>query len=200
MSKTYKENPLMDRDLRDLVYATQMVELQKEQQVKKPVNTEQSPSTARLLAMNEKELADYRDRPLADCQVKDKYGNIVINKREIDPEIAVAYQEHRMKSKNTLGDAVSYGATSVSPEKREKAIDAYVCSQPVEITAEQATKLQELTPVKAVVASQSIEAKEEPKKGFASKIYHYFWKKGLPVNKITPKQFSVEIANEDEEK
>lgn len=120
---------------------------------KKPATTVQAASTQAILDRDPSRDAEWQSRPLASnwLAVSDAInpdGSIdrdkAVNARAVTAQEVAIIEDTRRKSKNTSGDAISEGASSITPEKRERAIDALVFSEPAPITEEQLEKAKEL--------------------------------------------------------
>lgn len=86
---------------------------------KRPVTTDQAPSTQKLLDMTESELEEYRKRPLdaAKATLADVGARYI---SEQDFMFEDGPKGRRRKERNSLGDAVSFGAHMHSKETLEK--------------------------------------------------------------------------------
>lgn len=99
---------------------------------KKPVNTAQCASTQAILDRPIDKDEEWRNRPMAPGWEAPREVN-----HAFDPAQIVIVEGMRRESKNTQGDAISMGESSVTEEAREKAISAFTCSPPAELTHEQ---------------------------------------------------------------
>lgn len=93
---------------------------------KRVASTDQAPSTQKLLEMSDAELEEYRKRPLVaaranDANIETDYYAAVGARQisELEFMIEDGPSGRRRKEKNTLGDAVSYGASGHSKESLE---------------------------------------------------------------------------------
>lgn len=104
----------------------------------------QSASTQAILDRPESEDAKYRNRPILNWQAVPNAKSIdkAVAKRDFDATQVQIIEDHRRKSKNSIGDAVSYGDSGMSKESRSKAIDSYMYSQGITFSADLISQFQ----------------------------------------------------------
>jgi hypothetical protein len=161
--------------------------------------TAQPASTAALLSMTDDEAAIHRNRPIvskSQAQIVDRDGNVDVGQRQVDIKDIVLIEGMRRASKNTQGDSISEGASSVTVESNIRAIEAFQYEQAAQITAAQAAKAVELGLI--VKATPIDTPPEPPKPSLSTKILHWLWKRGVRVDRLTKSEFSVDIADKDE--
>lgn len=106
----------------------------------------QPASTRKLMLMTDEEHRAFHESPistegqttLADLGLSDEEKAAKIGQRNISPEEFAVHDAYRKASKNTQhqfdkghGNLLATGISSVTPETRQKAIDAYLYSPPV---------------------------------------------------------------------
>lgn len=106
----------------------------------------QPKSTQKMMLMSDEEHKAFHETPidptgqttLADINLSDDELAAKVNKRTLTSEETINYVQHRQTSKNTQhqfteghGNLLARGSSSVTPETREKGINAFVYSQPV---------------------------------------------------------------------
>jgi hypothetical protein len=146
----------------------------------------QNPHVLKVMNMSSEELAKYRDRPMPakedwkrETDAEKIQGEMIAKNPTRINDLAIAEHE-RHKSKNTQGDAVSEGATSVSPVKVERAIEAYIHTPPAPMTDAQKAglnraelvrqeTLRELTKIEQY--SGPVVEVEKKKPGFWSRLF-----------------------------
>lgn len=118
----------------------------------------QPASTKRLLMMTDEEHAEHMKRPvptweqaLAVKGALNEDGTIDMDKavaaRPITAQEVAVVEDIRRKGRNSQGDAVSYGASAFTSERREAAVDAFIYTPPAELTPAQKTKLTEMNKI-----------------------------------------------------
>jgi hypothetical protein len=162
---------------KDPLYKELMVEALKAQRREKTTpSTEQSASTAAILARPESEDEKWRNRPFlspeqiyahgkidqARMLVDEDYYRQVTGFRKVTEQEVNLIEGMRRQSKNTLGDAVStMGASSVSQESKERAINAFMYSPPAKLTP---LETQNLTELKKMLEPPKIPYAEKKRK------------------------------------
>lgn len=135
---------------KDYLYAMFMAdELKARPYEKKPASTVQAASTQAILNRPKEKDAEWFNRPIPlnwKAKPDAKTTEEAVGTRAVTPEEIHIDENRRRASKNTLGDAVSGGARSVAPDSIERAISAYTCSPPAELTETEKMKLKALTP------------------------------------------------------
>lgn len=108
----------------------------------KPRTTIQAASTQRVLYMTDEELEEYHKRPLPDNWKGEEI------ERSFDPKQVSIIERMRQSGKNTQGDAMSSGGGFSSTfDTKVRAISAFTCTPPAELTPKQKkllTALQEI--------------------------------------------------------
>lgn len=156
-----KEKELKERLLEYVIYTSRVVEeLKKVRRDPTPVNTVQAASTQRVLNMSDKELAEYRSRPMvteAEYRAKpskplkenatqdEYYAWLTATRDDVTPDMVIRHEQMRRGSKNTLGESTK---SAFSKDLREKAVEAFRFSKPTEILESQKERIVELNPIK----------------------------------------------------
>lgn len=195
---------------KNAVYAEQMArELAAIPREKKPPTTTQAASTQAILSRDPSQDEHHFNRPLPlnwkarpdllpdgiDFNtLSEAEKDSIVAARKVSAEEIRVEEQRRRGSKNTLGDAVSEGATSVSPESRDRAIDAFYYSPSSELTHHEKEKLKALTPY-SPLPPQPVETPK--KQSLAGCISHWFWKRGVPVYRFSKKELSLDKANKE---
>lgn len=159
-------------------------EQRKARRDKIPPTTTQSPSTIANMA-KQAERHPFQDkewviRPISDdwLAVKDaKDLNEMVGRRALDHE-QVSHIEsiRRGGSGNTLGDGFM---SSVSPERRDSAINAFTYSKPYDPTTDELTRMAtpaELAEIKNYTNPDQGMAKEEKSVGWGIRVAKFLWK------------------------
>lgn len=95
---------------------------------KRPISTEQSESTKRLLSMSEEELKAYRNRPLPKYEdwKREDDAEKVFSTHKADHETIMATKSIRHTNHgNRIGDAVSEGGSAFG-HRKDQAVDAFM--------------------------------------------------------------------------
>jgi hypothetical protein len=166
---------------------------------KKPVSTVQAASTQKLLSMTDEEAANHKKQRMFewDNNINPTWNDQ--NRAEKDAEKVFAEsvaksptrfmdsmraENLRRDSKNTMGDAVSYGATGFSENTKEAARQGFSYTPPAPLTKEQTARLTELN----IITEYEGPVPEKPKKkSWFQKVFgqdetHVSWR-DLPWNK-----------------
>jgi hypothetical protein len=100
---------------------------------KRPISTEQSESTKRLLSMSEEELKAYRNRPLPKYEdwKREDDAEKVFSTHKADHETVMATESIRHTNHgNRIGDAISEELSGIPLEVKEKAIEQMMKPMP----------------------------------------------------------------------
>lgn len=132
----------------------------------------QQPSTQAILARPKEKDLEHFLRPLVDCQVRDKDGNIDVAERKVTAEEVSHVESVRRRSKNTTGESDK----SAFEDSKEKAVDAFLCSPGVILTPEE---LQRVTKMVAyedqALAIKQIEQPKPVKWDLRHQFGLFFW-------------------------
>jgi len=90
-----------------------------------------------------------------------EYRKKALGFRDVDPLQVAAIEDIRRKGRNSQGDAVSQGASSVSKETKERAVNAFLFSPPAKLTH---SEIKKLTEVKKIEDAPKIIVESEIKK------------------------------------
>ena len=135
-----RELPELTAEARD--YAERVAQHVRNSRVVKPATTSQCPSTERLLSRDPKFDKAWQSRSLPDGWQADRFASWQGSAEQI-----VSFEAVRRRSKNTQGDAVSEAESSVSPERRQLAIEAFQYSGGTRLTPEEKQRIVKMNPI-----------------------------------------------------
>jgi len=195
------------KDQRDKDYVEQMVSAKQSQSPHVPLKkltpeeilAMQPASTRAVLTRDPSLDAEYQNRPISTIG-QSTFGDLkkdldkLVAKRDIDAADAALVEEMRRGSKNTTGDSVSQGASSITPERKERAKEAFSYSKPTSLTPEQQRQAKELNEIQKL---GEIQAEEPPKDGFFKKVRNKLWPKEK-VEGYVPPTLRKKLEGEDE--
>ena len=149
------------------VYTDFMVEeMKKIPREKIPPTTTQAESTKRILARDPSQDEAWFNRPnpsnwkaVPDAKTQEE----AVGMRSLTPDEYNTEESRRRSSKNTLGDAVSLGARSLSEDAIERAIHAFTYSTPTELSSAEMVKLKQLSPYEKLPTIKEKPVKEKDK-------------------------------------
>ena len=155
----WRVKPIFQRDPMYVDYVERMVKQMRATIPPQPIKIGQEPSTQRILDRPESEDEAWKKRPMPTWEearavpgAKNPYDmsheelDSFVGRRELDPHDVEIITRLRSSGRgHTFGDAVSEGATCVTPESRERAVNAFVYSQPAELSEEDKKRLTSLT-------------------------------------------------------
>lgn len=155
----WRVSPLSaERAAKHAAFACDMSKTLKEQwgDYKRPVTTEQTASTARLLSMTDDELVEYRNRTIDKEKARAEADAEKVFSTHKGGQAAVAVAEDlRHKPRNETGDAKDLIGSSATPEKRDKAVDSYMSTK---------AKLSNIEKAMINTANPEVFKPEKPKK------------------------------------
>lgn len=173
-SRGWRITHLLERDPKQQAYCQMMVEELNKIPYEKKTNTEQFESTKRLLALSD-EAASKRREEIKDPEFWNKlYETAQVAKteeemdalaRKLTPEEVIIYQQMRQSAKNELGQSESSAST---PERKEKAVDAFLYTPPAKLTPAQILQVKALQKITMFEGPLPEEKKES------------WWKRFLP--------------------
>lgn len=151
--------------------ARNVKELEAIPRIKIPPTKEQSPETQRLLDNQAKrpvwqDEAYIKERWIQEmpdgAQLPGDYSTVAgikaaVGTRDVSPEEIASYPYNQ-------GPLIDAGTPGTSPERREKAKEAFLYSKPAEPSDEDLKRLGKLTGLDAVAVTQLPDAPEEPKR------------------------------------
>lgn len=143
-------------------YAKQMASVVPRVKIQRPVTQAQA-----LFDNRDKDSEAYKAWQMRPLPTEEQWKGTT-PERDVPIELALIVHGLRQSSKNTQGDFASEGLSSVAKESKEKAMSAFTCSPPAELTTQQVTKLIELNSIPTPPAPV-IETKA--KDGFWSKLF-----------------------------
>lgn len=114
---------------------------------KKPATVTQCASMQAIIDRDPKDDEKHFNRPMVlnwKAVPEAKSVDEAVNKRDYDATQVAIQEDIRRKGRNSLGDAVSMGASSISPETKERAVEAFNYSKPTKLTPAQEAKAVEL--------------------------------------------------------
>jgi hypothetical protein len=94
----------------------------------------QAPSTRAILARPKEDDEKHFLRPLVDCQIRDKDGNIDVGERPVTIEEVSHIEAIRRRPKNSTGQSEK---SATGKENQEAAIHTYLCSPPAVLSEEE---------------------------------------------------------------
>jgi hypothetical protein len=162
---------------KDGLYAEAMAERLRElNREKRPVTTTQAASTQAILDRPVEQDAAHFWRPLPKDWKANKDADPenlaqVTGQRDFTPEEIVISEDIRHKGRNSLGDAVSLGASSVEPNRKVMAIEAFTYTPPTPLAKEQMTLLTAIAPI---TPAKPVEYKPQPKFSFKDFFHKLF--------------------------
>lgn len=133
---------LPERTPEDIAYAAKMRSLIYQTRVVKPASTEQAESTKRTLARDPAQDAEWAWRTTIPLWTADRYAQWGGRASE-----ASHFESVRRRAKSIGGDAVSEGASSVTPERRQLATRAFEYSGPAQLTDVEKERIVKLSPI-----------------------------------------------------
>lgn len=144
-----KEKPLEIRKSEDIQYTDQMAKIVSRGSAIRKKTAEQSPHTKFLMTATKEEKEAYYNRDIGDSWKSDKYAM-----RSISPEEFSLQSKVRDNQRKTEG--ASEGS-SISKERRELAIDSFICSPPADVSKETKERINKIIGLKSE-AFQIVEA------------------------------------------
>ncbi len=96
--------------------------------------TAQQPSTQAILARPKEKDEEHFFRPLVDCYIRDKDGNIDVGERPVTIEEVSHVQAIRRRPKNSIGQSEK---SATGEERKEAAVHTYLCSPPAVLSEEE---------------------------------------------------------------
>lgn len=148
----------------------------------------QQPSTQAIMARPKEKDLDHFLRPLVDCQVRDKDGNIDVGARPTTPQEIAVEEKRRRGSKNSVGQSEK---SAFGEERKEAAFSAFICSPPATLSSDDEARLTKLVPYGDSIVIAKEQLKPEPQRSLAGKLFHWLWKQGVPVQRTTKKDFEA---------
>lgn len=135
---------------KDYLYAMFMAEeLSAIPREKIPASTTQAASTLATLSRPKEHDEEHYNRQIPEnwkAVPEAKTLDEAVGMKPRDAEQISHVEAVRRRSKNFLGDSISMGAKSISELSRDRAISAYTCSPPAELSESDKMKLKALTP------------------------------------------------------
>jgi hypothetical protein len=132
----------------------------------------QQPSTQAILARPKERDFEHWCRPLVDCQVRDKDGNVDIGERKVTAQEVIIEEKRRRAPKNEVGQSTKDGS---GQELREAAVNAFMCSPPAELTEEDKKRLAKPKPYEEPIALAQDTSKEEKRNGWDFRAWSTRW-------------------------
>jgi len=121
----------------------------------------QQPSTQAILARPKEKDLEHFFRPLVDCQVRDKDGNIDVGERPVTREEASHIESIRRRPKNSVGQSEKSGS---GEERKEAAVNAFICSPGVTLDQLSAPDREKLDRVIEVYETPPMVEQKPPEK------------------------------------
>lgn len=154
--------------------------------------TAQQPSTLAIMARPKEDDEKHWNRHLPPgVQFLDKDGNVDVAAREVTPQEVMIEESRRHSSKNTTGQSEKSGS---GEQKKEAAVHAFIYSPPAALSEEEKQRAVQWKRYDPITAHPF---EEEIKRSIGSRILHWLWKRGVPVDKFTKKELSIEEADKD---
>lgn len=112
---------------------------------KRPVHTEQAPSTLRNLARDPSQDEAWKNRPIpyAQAQVAKSAQEMAQFERKMTPDEFSLIEGMRRRPKNSEGQSE---LSSAMPERRQAAASAFTCSPPAELTDAERSRISQISP------------------------------------------------------
>ena len=129
---------------------------------------------------------EHKDLPQAAIQELECPGmKEMVGERQVSDAQESHVQSVRYRSKNTKGQSEKSGS---GEERKEAATHAYLCSGPAILTDEEKQRITQIAPYTEI---PPLPIEEKPQT-IASRISHWLWKRGVPVQRTTKKELKVD--------